>query len=381
MPNQTANRLIKNTEKILKLWSTRAQREITEALPLERLALRDSLPEYLNHMAEALSKTTKRTPAKNAHDKSESTRIGHQHGHDRAVLSQYSIDEVIFEFHLLREVIFQVLEEKKPLSVRDRNVIISSIEQAVNDSATHFAKELREMQKKTIVTLTHDLRTPVSIAKISAELILKYHVKDATGNLASKIVANMIRIDSMVDELLDATRIRAGKNLGLEFHEMDLAKLSREIIHELKVVFGDRIALKAKGSIFGYWSEQGLRRLIENLISNAVKYGAEDSPITVSVSQVIQGTKIEVHNKGNPIRKDDIPILFDDYERGADTKGQTGWGIGLTLVKAVTEAHKGRINVESSIKQGTSFVIILPNDFRKAAFGKKEVDFHQPNQL
>ncbi len=185
----------------------------------------------------------------------------------------------------------------------------------------------------------------------------------------------------MVDELLDATRVRAGKNMGLEFHEMDLAKLSREICHELKIIFGDRIVFKAKDSIFGYWSEQGLRRLIENLISNAVKYGTKSSPITVSVSQVIRGTKIEVHNKGNPIKKDDIPILFDDYERGADTKGQTGWGIGLALVKAVTEAHKGRINVESSIKQGTSFVIILPNDFRKAAFGKKEVDFHQPNQL
>ena len=225
------------------------------------------------------------------------------------------------------------------------------------------------------------VRHPVSIAKISAELILRDHEKDAIGNFAKKIVANMTRIDAMVDELLDATRLRAGKNMGLEFHEMDLAKLSREICHELKIIFGDRIVFNAKGSIVGYWSEQGLRRLIENLISNAVKYGSKNSLITVSVSKVIQGTKIVVHNTGNPIRKDDIPILFDDYERGADTKGQTGWGIGLGLVKAVAEAHQGKINVESSEKQGTSFVIILPNDFRKAAFGKKAVDFHQPNQL
>ncbi len=147
----------------MKLWSTRAQREITEALPLERLALRDSLPEYLNQMAEALSVTVKRTVARNAQDKSDSTRVGHKHGHDRAIRSEYSIDEVIFEFHLLREVVFQVLEETKPLSIRDRNVIISSIEQAVNDSATHFAKELREMQKKLSSHLptTYELQFPL----------------------------------------------------------------------------------------------------------------------------------------------------------------------------------------------------------------------------
>lgn len=372
--------LKKNSEKILGLWSKRAQREITEALPLERLDLRDSLPEYLNQMAAALSKTFKSSPSIKAHEKSESTRVGHKHGHDRAVFSQYSIDEVIFEFHLLREVIFDVLEEVKPLSVRDRDIIISSIEQAVNDSATHFAKELREMQKKTIVTLTHDLRTPVSIAKISAELILKYHKNDAIGNIATRIVNNMDRIDLMVDDLLDATRIRALKNLGLEFQKMDLTKLSREICHELKIVFGDRIVFKGREKIFGYWSEQGLRRLIENLISNAVKYGTKDSTITVSVKSLAQGVKIEVHNRGNPIRKDEIALLFEDYERGTDTKDQIGWGIGLALVKAVAEAHKGKIEVESSAKNGTSFIVILPNDFRKTTSAKKVLEIQQPLQ-
>lgn len=380
MTNHTAALLKKNSDKIMELWTKRAQREISKALPLERLDLRDSLPEYLDQMAVALSETVKSTPSRKAQDKSESTRVGTKHGHVRAVFSSYSIDEVIFEFHLLREVVFEVLEEVKPLSVRDRDVIISSIEQAVNDSATHFAKELRDMQKKTIVTLTHDLRTPVSIAKISAELILKYHKKDAVGNLATRIVNNMERIDLMVDELLDATRIRAMKNLGLEFQNLDLTKLTREICNELKIVFGDRVVFKGKGSVFGYWSEQGLHRLIENLISNAVKYGTKGSPITVSVNRVSQGVKIEVHNKGNPIRKDEIPPLFEDYERGSDTKDQIGWGMGLALVKAVVVAHSGKIEVESSVKKGTSFKIILPIDFRKATSGKKLPETQQSLQ-
>lgn len=380
MTNHAANLLKKNTEKILEIWTKRAQREIGEALPLERVDLRDSLPEYLAQMAGALSKTVKRTSARKAHDKSESKRIGNEHGHDRAFFSHYSIDEVIFEFHLLREVIFEVLEEAKPLSSRDRDIIISSIEQAVNYSATHFAKQLREMQKKTIVTLTHDLRTPVSISKISAELILKYHKKDAIGNLALRIVNNMERIDLMVDELLDATRIRAMKNMGLEFQNLDLTKLAGKICTELKIVFGNHIVFKPKERILGYWSEQGLHRLIENLISNAVKYGTKNSTITVSVSRVSKGVRIEVHNKGNPIRKEEIPLLFEDYARGADTKDQIGWGIGLALVKAVVVAHHGKIEVESSIQKGTSFIILLPKDFRKATSRKNAPEVQQTLQ-
>ena len=381
MTNEIANRLKNNSEKIMKLWSARAQRDIQAAVPLEKLALRDSLPEYLTQIVDALSNTIIRTPSRVADDKIDSTRVGFQHGTDRATLSNYSVDEVIFEFHILREIIFKVMEEDQPLPSKERDIIISSIEQAVNDSATQFAAVLKDIQQKIMVTLTHDLRTPIAIAKLSGDLILRRSEEKDSQELAKRVVDAMGRVDEMIDDLLDSSRVRAGQKMQLEFQEMDLAKLMREICHELKIIFGDRITFNATGEIKGYWSEQGLRRLIENLISNAVKYGYSNSVITASVTEVIQGTKLEVHNLGKPIKKDDIPTLFDQFKRGPDTGKKQGWGIGLTLVKGITDAHQGRINVESSQEKGTSFIILLPNDFRKATFGDAKVDFHQPLQL
>jgi signal transduction histidine kinase len=370
MPNLISNLLKSNLEKIMNMWEKRAQTEILAAAQLESLALRDSLPEYLSQIVDALSNTIDRTPLRIANDKSASTRVGEEHGFDRATFSNFSVDQVIFEFHLLREIIFSVLEEGGALPTIARDVIISSIEQAVNDSATEFAAVLKEIQRSMLVTLTHDLGTPMAIARLSAELILDAP-EDFTRNAkcAQKILQNIERVDRMHRELLDSSRVQSGHKMGLEFCQMDLTKSMKSVCEELTETFTDLIIFKGHDSITGYWSEQGLRRLLENLITNAVKYGSSLSSITVTLTQTDQVTKLEVHNFGKPIDALDFPTLFDQFTRGTDTLGKKGWGVGLSLVKGISDAHQGKIDLESSLEKGTTFTIFLPNDFRKAGFG------------
>lgn len=105
----------------------------------------------------------------------------------------------------------------------------------------------------------------------------------------------------------------------------------------------------------------GIKRALENLMINAIKYGACDTPIKVSLTQFNTEVCLQVHNEGNPIPLKEQASLFEYYHRSNDRSGsQQGWGIGLTLVKGIAEAHDGKVEVKSSKEEGTTFSIVLP---------------------
>ena len=173
MSKQASDRLSQNAQLIMQLWEEEARQQVSASIHRDSLVLQDSLPQYLNQLVDELSTKIDRTPARIAADEVESTRIDKQHGHERAGYADYSMSQLIFEYHLLRQVIFQVLEEEAPLEVRERDIIIDSIEQAVNDAATQFSQTLRDIQELFMVTLTHDLRNPINVVKMGTQLILR----------------------------------------------------------------------------------------------------------------------------------------------------------------------------------------------------------------
>ena len=123
----------------------RARDEVSASTHQNSLVLQDSLPLYLNQLVNQLSNRIVRTSARITADEVESTRMCKLHGHQRAGYADYYISQLIFEYHLLRQVIFQVLEEEAPLEVRG-DIIIGFIEQAVNDAATQFSETLRDIR-------------------------------------------------------------------------------------------------------------------------------------------------------------------------------------------------------------------------------------------
>jgi len=146
MSNEASDRLKQNAEKIMRMWEKRARDEVGASSHQNSLVLQNSLPLYLNQLVDQLSHRIVRTSARITADEVESTRIGKLHGHEPAGYADYSMSQLIFEYQLLRQVIFQVLEEEAPLGVRDRDIIIGSIEQAVNEAATQFSETLRDMR-------------------------------------------------------------------------------------------------------------------------------------------------------------------------------------------------------------------------------------------
>lgn len=359
--SSTSSLLTANITKIMNTWEQRALKEVQSAHHQESLALRDSLPEYLSQIADALSMKIDRTEARNLWDMDESTRIGKKHGRERAASLHYTMDQMILEYHILRQVLFDVLEEEVQLSRVEREVIICSVEQAVNDAATQFSDSLKDYQEQLSYSLVHDLRNPLMVAQISSELILRH--KDTPPfciNKTNRIMANLKRIDSMISELLNVSRRKAWETLSFDFEECDLDLIIKEIIEEATLTGENRFIYESPGKTLGLWNENGLRRMIENLTTNAVKYGLKNTPITFKLNSTNESAVVSIHNQGPPIKKDELEILFDQFRRSRSAEREEGWGIGLSVVKAMVDSHQGSIEVESQKDQGTTFTISLP---------------------
>jgi len=355
-------------EQILGLWETRCLEEVTSARSSGSLALRNSLPLYLHHLSDALA-TNRRMDLRSVslHDE-EATRIGKLHGADRATNRSYTLNEVIVEYHILREVLFQVLEADGPLAQGPRDIVLDSIEQAVNDAVVKFTELHTDMQQTFIHTLTHDLKTPIWVARMNANVISKRaDLLDPEKKSIKNVLVSLNRLDSMIHDLLDASRVRAGERLHLQFIQCDLEALIREVVEELTMVHGERIVMDSNGPLEGNWGSDGLKRAVENLIDNAVKYGSSGTPITVSLRGGTESVEITVHNAGPALTDDEIPRLFQNFQRTrrAEEGTQSGWGLGLTVVKGVVEAHKGKIRVESREGIGTRFALEIPRTVAK----------------
>jgi signal transduction histidine kinase len=239
--------------------------------------------------------------------------------------------------------------------------MICSVEQAVNDAATQFSESTKKYQDNISHSLVHDLRNPLTIAKASAQLMLRQlNDPDYCRTKTNIIIANINRIDKMIGELLDVSRQNAWDEVSLDFHECDMNIILNEILEGSIIAHGDRFVYESHGPCLGNWNSESIRRLIENLITNAVKYGTDKTPIELVINQDRNSVQFSIHNMGNPIAVNDQTLLFDKYKRSSSSEKTTGWGLGLTIVKALVESHGGHIDVTSSAEGGTTFKIELP---------------------
>ncbi len=220
----------------------------------------------------------------------------------------------------------------------------------------------RELRERFVTTLSHDLRTPLAAARMGADLLTEQLGDAAAIKLAKLIATNIDRADQMIVDLLDANRLQAGEPLDVELEHCELNEVTTEALEALAAIHGPRFKLRASDQLDGHWDRGGIRRVLENLCSNAIKYGALDKLVMVSLGRDRDFAVIEVHNEGAPISAVDQATLFTLHRRteSARTGGKKGWGIGLAVVRALAEAHGGSVEVESSGQLGTTFRVRLP---------------------
>jgi signal transduction histidine kinase len=167
----------------------------------------------------------------------------------------------------------------------------------------------------------------------------------------------------MINDLLNVQQVDSDHALNLKIKSCNIAQVFFQTITSLSEIHGDRFIYNGPETIMGYWDAAALQRVLENLCSNAIKYGNQE-PITVTLKTNNNFLELVVHNKGNPINREYQSTMFELFSRRDNLEqiDQAGWGIGMTFIKDAIAAHQGYIKIQSIEGYGTSFNINLPMD-------------------
>jgi signal transduction histidine kinase len=177
---------------------------------------------------------------------------------------------------------------------------------------------------------------------------------------------NTQNLIELVNDLLDAAKLESG-SLQLEFASTDLRALVHEICEPLEPLAREKgitlaEELPAELPLMVRADRAKLRRVIVNLLSNALKFTPKGGRVSVRVEQFEERMRVSVADTGVGIAAEDIPLLFDKYEqaRHRATRGEKGTGLGLYITRQLVELHGGEIHVESEVGRGSTFSFTLP---------------------
>lgn len=270
---------------VLAQWSARVTAEIPSATRLGEPILINTLPTLYDNIAESLAVGSPRPFATTG------TNLASAHGRERANMTDYGPHDLIHELQIFREVLFAVAAARHlPLSKRDAEVIGHSIEEAARESISGYNAVNKETSEAFIASLSHDLRNPLHVANASAQLIQLIQLKTSDPGiltLAKRICLKIAETDAMIQTLLDAAVLKGKMKLKLHIVRFDIMALIEEVCADLPL-FGQHVSVEGE-KIEGYWCRVSLKRVLENLVSNARKYGDASQPLTVRVDRVDAG--------------------------------------------------------------------------------------------
>ena len=354
--SELASSFLNCRDVVLAQWTSRVTAEIPTAARIGEPILISMLPILYDNITEALS-----VGAPGAYATTD-TNLAHAHGRERANMTDYAPHDLIHEFQIFREVLFSILKARGlQLSQRDGEVIGHSIEEATRESLSGFSEATKEVTEGFIASLSHDLRNPLHVANATAQLIQLKTPDPVIASMAKRISRKIGETDAMIQTLLDAALLKGRKKLILHIGPVDIMPLVEEVCADIPLL-GPHVKVIGE-QINGFWCRVSMKRVLENLLTNAQKYGDPSKPITVRVSREDHLMLLAVHNEGSAIPKHEMDRLFNAYER-MENVSIRGWGLGLPYVQNVAESHGGTAVVDSAEGRGTTFTISVPVDAR-----------------
>lgn len=227
-------------------------------------------------------------------------------------------------------------------------------------------KELDRLRAELLANVSHELRTPLANIKGYSTMMLDYEKQlniDEKRKYLITIDVATDRLLELIDQLLDMSRLDTGM-LVLDKETLNISELFKDIIAEAQVrIKTHHIVLDLAARLPRVNVDAGrIRQVVDNLISNAVKYSDSGSEIVVSVQQVDGELLTKVADHGIGIPGQDLPRVFERMFRSQENQspGVKGVGLGLAICKGLVEAHGGRIWIESKEGEGTQCFFTIP---------------------
>jgi phosphoserine phosphatase RsbU/P len=215
-------------------------------------------------------------------------------------------------------------------------------------------------------TISHELRTPLTLIRTSVGLLLAARPEEEMRQrLLRNVKQSTDRMHALVNDLLDLARLRSNQ-LQLQFTRVDTGELVAGVISMMGLLFEEKrqtleVSVPTPAPVI-LADMRRLERVLFNLLSNATKFAPEGTNVVLRVIAEPGSVTMSVQDTGPGIPADVFPRLFDQFytSRTSASQPSAGTGLGLPIAKGIIEAHNGRMLVESTVGQGSTFSFTLP---------------------
>lgn len=229
-------------------------------------------------------------------------------------------------------------------------------------------QQINEERDRFLSMVSHELRTPLTTMLAFTEVLRRRQEgsnRDANLDHLALMRRNGDHLNELIQELLEVTQIHA-EEFGIVKERFGLARLIQEIEISASLLLASKHqTMRIDGSANDaelYADRKRMTQLMMNLLSNASLYSPERTTITLDVRHQGDLAKITVTDEGGGIPEEDCKQLFDQFYRGNNekTRAESGLGLGLSIVKAIVDAHDGKISVRSQVGKGTEITVLIP---------------------
>ncbi|MBO5411610.1 MAG: HAMP domain-containing protein [Clostridia bacterium] len=223
------------------------------------------------------------------------------------------------------------------------------------------------MQKELIANVSHDFKTPLTMIKGYASMIMEISgaIPEKRNKHAQIIVDEADRLASLVDDVLNLSKMQASLDV-VKFREVNMSEYVEEIVSRfgyLQDSQGYELVVDIDGDLYAEVDERLIGQAVYNLIGNAVNYTGDDKKIFVSLKRVDDKKfRFQVRDTGAGIAPEEISAIWDRYYRAKETHKRPvkGTGLGLSIVKAIFQRHGLAFGAESEVGKGSTFFVVFP---------------------
>ncbi len=252
------------------------------------------------------------------------------------------------------------LDLRVPIKARGHE--IEDLAQTFNQMLDRIQLLITEMHEMTD-NIAHDLKSPITRMRGIAELTLNSSTSDESSKqLAANIVEDCDRLLHLIDTMLDISETAAGA-AKLNLEKVDIAVIIQDVIELFEPSAEEKgltVSSKIHNNCYARVDVQSFQRMVANLLDNAFKYTPAGGTITIAVKNSESKVDIVIQDSGIGISQDDLPHIFKRLYRCDTSRSQPGFGLGLSLARAIAKSHGGTITAESYPGKGSTFTITLP---------------------
>ncbi len=237
--------------------------------------------------------------------------------------------------------------------------------------ASERLRQVDRLRADFLSTVSHELRTPLTTITGFADMLAGdwgAYAEDQKQDFMQRIARAGARLDDLISDLLDFTRLEAGQ-FKFAVEPLELATLVDDALRRAQPVLENHIVeVETPRELVVLADPVAVGRVIDNLLTNAAKFSPAGSTISLRAQRVGAEISLAVTDQGIGMPADEFDRIFERFYRvGGQTNRRPGTGIGLAIVKEFIEAQRGRVEINSTVGEGTTFTIVLPVEGTSAA--------------